>query len=134
MYITIQGDTKHEAAEIERMRAAQVAAVSDEKSKVKRDEARQLFPTDVWCLLREQFLSCSVCARMQTQKRIVSKCKRSRCKYMDAEWSEKLTKARRKDDPKDLTLGYLLTEQYRAVLSNKKKKRKRNVQRGQKKK
>ncbi len=123
--IEIFGDTLHEAAEIERMRAAQFAAVSDEKSKATRDEARREFPIDVWCALREQFISCSTCARMQTQKRIVSKCSRSRCKYMGSEWSEKLTKARRKDDPKDKTLGYLLTEKYKVMGGKKKKKRKK---------
>jgi len=126
MYIEIRGDTKREAAEIERMRAAQFAAVSEEKSKVKRAEARKKFPTDVWCRLREQFIGCSICARMQTQKRIVSKCKRSRCPSTGASWAEKLTKARRKDDPKDETLGYLLTAKY-AVRAAEKKKRKKKA-------
>ena len=123
--IEIFGDTPHEAAEIERMRAAQFAAVSDEKSKASRDEARRKFPTNVWCTLREQFISCSTCARMQTQKRIIDKCFRSRCPSQDASWSHKLTKERRKDDPKDRTLGYLLTTQYTVANSDDKKKKRK---------
>ena len=123
--IEIFRDTKHEAAEIKRMRKAQADALLEHKSKAARDEARKQFPVSVWCPLREQFISCSTCARMQTQKRIIDKCFRSRCPSQDAAWSHKLTKERRKDDPKDKTLGYLLITQYMVANSDKKKKRKK---------
>lgn len=123
--VEIFGDTPHEAAEIKNMRAAQSEALLEVRSKPKREEIRKQFPVDVWCRLREQFISCSTCARMQTQKRIVDKCFRSRCPNQDASWSHKLTKARRKDDPKDQTLGYLLTAQYTVSNSNKKKRKKK---------
>lgn len=117
--------TPREAAEFEKMKAKQFAAVSDVRAKPAKQQARLDNPTDVWCFLREQFIDCSICARMQTQKRIVKKCKQGRCASMGSSWAEKLTKERRKDDPKDRSLGYLSSEQYQMPKAMKRKKKKK---------
>ena len=122
---TMAFTTPREAAELEKMRAKQFAAVSDVRAKAAKHQARLDNPTDVWCFLREQFIDCSICSRMQTQKRIVKKCKRGRCGHMGSSWSENLTRERRKDDPKDKSLGYLSSEQYQMPKAMKRKKKKK---------
>jgi hypothetical protein len=116
---------KSETKELERQRAVHYAAVSDASTKIDRAEAKAKHPLHVWCPLREQFIGTAVCARMQSQTRILKKCKRSRCQHKEVPWSQALTKARRKEDPEDESLGYLRTEQYRvySVLPKKRKKK-----------
>ncbi len=109
----------------EKLRAAHYAAVSDATTKAGRAEAKAKHPLHVWCPLREQWIDLMICARMQSQTRISKKCKRCRCQHKKAPWAQKLTEARRKEDPNDESLGYLRTEQYRIVRLITKKKRKK---------
>jgi len=62
---------------------------------------------------------------MQSQKRVLKKCKQVRCQHKEVPWAQKLTEARRKEDPKDESLGYLKTEQYRIQTLIKKKRKKK---------
>lgn len=116
---------KQETRECERQRALHYAAMSDATTKADKAEAKAKHPIIVWCPLREQFIDTVICARMQSQTRILKKCKRVRCQHKEAPWAQKLTEARRKEDPKDESLGYLRTEQYRVTTLIKKKKRKK---------
>jgi hypothetical protein len=115
--------TKNEAREIERQRAARAAALSDATTKKLKAEADESHKLHVWCPLRDQFIDRCICARMQSQKRIRRVCVRARCKHTDADWAERLTAARRKDDPNDETLGYLKTEQFRVITTKAKRKK-----------
>ena len=117
-----------ETAEYERQRVLHYAAVSDAKTKQESDAAKVEHPLAVWCPLREQFIDTPICARMQSQKRILRKCKRVGCKHAGAPWAQSLTEARREDDPGDDSLGYLKTEQYRIMAVIKKRKRTKNNQ------
>lgn len=107
--------TPRERAEISRQKVAFVGAMSDAETKKARAAVKAdltISPQHVWCPLRQQWIDTPICARMQSQKRIVRKCKKCRCRWMGSWWSEKLTEERRKDDPKDHSIGYLRTEQY----------------------
>ena len=110
--------TPRERAELERQRVPYVGAMSDATTKKARQEVRdnpEISPQHVWCPLRHQFIDTPICARMQSQKRIAKKCKRCRCRWKESWWAVRLTEERRKDDPQDLSLGYLRTEQYRVT-------------------
>jgi hypothetical protein len=117
---------KPETKEIERQRAVHYAAVSDASTKADRVAAKAKHPLHVWCPLRHQWIDTVICARMQSQTRILKKCKRCRCQHKEAPWAQALTKARRKEDPNDESLGYLATEQYRVTtfITTKKRKKK----------
>lgn len=116
---------KSETKEYERQRAAHYAAISDASTKADRAVAKAKHPLHVWCPLREQFIDTMVCARMQSKTRILKKCKRCRCQHKDVLWATKLIEARRKEDPKDKSLGYLKTEHYQIVSLIRKKKKKK---------
>ena len=55
----------------------------------------------------------------------VKKCKKCRCQWMGSWWAVKLNEERRMDDPRDRSLGYLLTEQYRVTSPKKGRKKKK---------
>lgn len=117
---------KSETQEYERQRALYYAAVSDASTKADKAAAKAKHPLFVWCPLREQFIDTPICARMQSQVRILKKCKRCRCQHKEVPWAQSLTEARRKEDPKDKSLGYLKTEQYQVtmLIQTKRKKKK----------
>ena len=107
--------TPRERAEIERQKIAYVGAMSDAETQKARDVVKSdpdISPQHVWCPLRHQWIDTVICARMQSQKRILKKCKGCRCRWRESWWAIKLTEERRKDDPRDRSLGYLRTEQY----------------------
>ena len=118
--------TPRECAELERQKVAYVGAMSDADTKKARAAVKddpEISPQHVWCPLRHQFIDTLICARMQSQKRIAKKCRRLRCHWLKSWWSIKLTEERRKDDPKDESLGYLRTE-YFSITQTKRKVRK----------
>lgn len=116
-----------ETKEFKDQRVLHYAAVSDASTKVDRKAAKAKHPLFVWCPLREQFIDTPICARMQSQPRIARKCKRVRCQHLKATWAQRLIEARRKEDPKDESLGYIRTEQYRvySLIQPKKRKKKK---------
>ena len=117
---------KTETEEYERQRAVHYAKVSDAETKADKLVAKDENPLTVWCPLRDQFISVITCSRMQSQTRILRKCKQCRCRHREADWSQRLTAARRKADPRDESLGYLKTETYRvSVLAGTKKRKKK---------
>ena len=115
---------KPETKERERQRAVHYAKVSDAETKADRAAAKAKYPLHVWCPLREQFIATITCARMQSQTRILKKCKKVHCAHKETPWSQRLTEARRTVDPKDESLGYLRTETYRITTFAGKKKKK----------
>lgn len=122
--------TPRELQELERQKSAYVGAMEDAETKKARravEDDPSISPQHVWCPLRHQWIDTPICARMQSQKRVIRKCKKCRCRWMDSWWSEKLMEARRQDDPKDHSLGYLRTEQYTVTRPKKKKGRKSKI-------
>lgn len=77
----------------------------------------------VWCPLREQHIPILICSRMQSQHRIYKQCLRSGCRHVDADWAERLQKARKADDPKGESLGNIRTDSFKFRAAVKRKKR-----------